>query len=229
MVQGVATRKALGKRDKAFECNIGSYHHLVGAIGAFDTTAIMPMETKGTTMSLKALNSVTDTLVAASGTIDKRIAAHLVEIAKHINGAGNGDVSAANYLFSKITNLSGIRKQAIGNWLLEFAGCSWNAQKKQFGRKKEFHFDLQLAVENPWYKFTAQPEFKPVDSLALIKAAVGKMKKAIEDTEHTDHQVNKEHLRSLTALRAGERVTVGSADQLMAPAETETVTTEVKA
>ncbi len=152
-------------------------------------------------MSLKSLNTMSDRLVRASGKIDVMIHNHLVAIAVHINGEGNGDVSAANYLFSKITSMSGLRKQAIGNWLSEFAGCSWNADKKQFGRKKGFVFVLQSAEENPWFKYTAQPEFKPVDGLALVKAAIKKMENALADEEHAaEHKIDKGLLRSLKAL-----------------------------
>lgn len=150
---------------------------------------------------LKKLNATSEMLVKASGTIDKRIAAHLVDIAKHINGAGNGDVSAANYFFSLLTSTSGVRKDAIGNWLMAYAGCSWNAEKKQFGRKKGFTFSEQLAVENPWYKFTPAKEFKPFDLDKALAALIKKAHAALEDEEHADkHKVRKDRLVAIEAL-----------------------------
>lgn len=154
---------------------------------------------------LKKLNATSEMLVKASGTIDKRIATHLVEIAKHINGAGNGDVSAANYFFSLLTSTSGVRKDAIGNWLMAYAGCSWNTEKKQFGRKKDFTFELQNAVENPWYKFTKQAEFKPFDLEKALASLLKKAENALGDVEHEkQHKINKRVLQALTMVANGE-------------------------
>lgn len=151
--------------------------------------------------TLKSLNATSSMLVAASGTIDKRIAAHLINIAKHINGAGNGDVSAANFFFSLLSSTSGLRRDAIGNWLMAYAGVSWNAQKKQFGRKKNFVFEEQLATENPWYMFTKQAPFKPFDLDKALKAILNKAKAALEDEEHAaEHKVRKDQLRLLEAM-----------------------------
>lgn len=153
---------------------------------------------------LKSLNATSEMLVRASGTIDKRIAAHLVNIAKHINGAGNGDVSAANYFFSLLTSTSGVRKDAIGNWLMTYAGCSWNADKKQFGRKKGFVFDLEAATKEPWYVLTPQKEFKPFNLEAALASLIKKAHKALEDEEHaSEHKVNKSVLNTLEMLASG--------------------------
>lgn len=155
--------------------------------------------------TLKHLNDTSAMLVRASGQVDKRIAVHLVAIAKHINGIGNGDVSAANYFFGLMTATSGLRKDAIGNWLMAYAGCSWNAEKKQFGRKKDFQFDEQAATENPWFKFTKQAEFKPFDLDKALKNIIAKAKGALEDTENAEkHAVNKAHLRALELILAGD-------------------------
>ena len=165
------------------------------------------METKGINMStLKKLNATSEMLVRASGQIDKKIAAHLVNIADHINGAGNGDVSAANHFFALLTSTSGVRKDAIGNWLMAYAGCSWNAEKKQFGRKKDFAYDKQAGVENPWYVFTKQKEFTPFDLDKALKQLVtkAKAKLAEEALEHKGHVVNKAHLRALECIINGE-------------------------
>lgn len=162
---------------------------------------------KDTKMSvLKKLNATSEMLVRATGQIDKKIAAHLVAIADHINGAGNGDVSAANHFFSLLTSTSGLRKDAIGNWLMAYAGCSWNAEKKQFGRKKDFAYDKQAAVENPWYVFTKQKEFQPFDLDKALKQLVtkAKAKLAEEALEHKGHAINKAHLRALECIINGE-------------------------
>lgn len=153
---------------------------------------------------VKSLNATSEMLIRASGTLDKRIAAHLVNISKHINGAGNGDVSTANYFFHLISSTSGVRKDAIGNWLMTYAGCSWNTEKKQFGRKKNFVFDLEAAVREPWYVLTPQKEFKPFDLERALAALIRKAHKALEDQEHaSEHKVNKSTLNTLEILASG--------------------------
>lgn len=165
-------------------------------------------------INLKTLNATSEMLVRASGKLDKKIAEHLVNIARHINGAGNGDVSAANYFFDLIGKSSGIRKQAIGNWLIAYAGCSWNGEKKKFGRAKNFTFDERAAVENPWYKFTPQPDFQPFDLEAKLRSILKKAMEMKDDTEHADKiKIRKDLLNGL------ERMLDPKPDFRSAPAE----------
>ena len=151
---------------------------------------------------LAKLNAESDLLVGAGKTLDKRIHHHLVNIADHINGKGNGDTTAANYFFSKLTSSSGIRRDAIGNWLIAFAGCAWNAEAKKFGRQRNFKYDHKAATENPWFKFTKQAEFKPFD---LEKALASLIKKAeaalLDDNKDHHHKVPKDLLNKVIALR----------------------------
>jgi hypothetical protein len=162
----------------------------------------MPSYHEETTMlNLKTLNATSEMLVRASGKLDKKIAEHLVNIARHINGAGNGDVSAANYFFDLIGKSSGIRKQAIGNWLIAYAGCSYNQEKKKFGRTKSFTFDERAAVENPWYTFTPQPEFQPFDLEAKLKSLLKKAMELKDDAEHAGKiKIRKDLLNGLERM-----------------------------
>lgn len=153
--------------------------------------------------NLKTLNSRSETLLRASAQVDKAIAHHLVEIAKHVNGKGNGDTSAVNYFWSLLTagKKAGLRHDAIGNWLLAYCGVTWNAEKKRYNRKKEFVFDVQAATENPWYLFTKQSEFKPFDLEKALKALIKRANSALEDEEHSkEHKVSKDMLKRVEAL-----------------------------
>lgn len=181
--------------------------------------------------TLKSLNANSEMLVKAQGSMDKRVAAHLVNLAKHVNGVGNGDVSAVNYFWSLLTagGRSGLRHDAIGNWLLAYAGVSWNTEKKQYGRKKGFQFSEQLATENPWYLFTKQSPFKPFDLDAQIKAIIKKAHAALEDgsEEGKKHKVNKAHLVALEALLSDKPAAYVTKEEqapiiepVMVPAET---------
>jgi len=153
--------------------------------------------------NLKTLNARTETLLRASTQVDKAIAHHLCEIAKHVNGKGNGDVSAVNYFWSILTagGKSGLRHDAIGNWLIAFCGVTWNAEKKRYNRKKDFTFDLRAAEESPWYTFTKQSAFKPFDLDKALAALIKRANAALEDAEHAkEHKVNKDMLKRIEAL-----------------------------
>jgi hypothetical protein len=147
--------------------------------------------------TIKAINERSSFLGAQTKATDKAIADHCVIIAQHI--ANHGDVTAADFLVKCMSG--GLRTNAIRQWFLDFGGCSWNADKKQFGKKKGFLFNEQVAKENPWYLHTKEAAFKPVDTEALIKATIAKIKKAMGDVENaSSHKINKEHLRKLEAI-----------------------------
>ena len=157
---------------------------------------------------LKTLNSRSTVLVGASKQVDKAIAHHLVQIANHVNGKGNGDTSAVNFFWSLLTagKTSGIRADAIGNWLLAYAGVTYNDKTQKYGRKRDFQYSEQLATENPWYSFTKQAEFKPFDLDKALAALIKKAHNALEDSEHAkEHKVSKETLRKIEALIAGDK------------------------
>lgn len=154
--------------------------------------------------NLKALNARSETLLRASSQVDKAIAQHLVAIAKHVNGKGNGDVSAVNYFWSILTagGRSGLRHDAIGDWLLAYAGVTWNAEKKRYNRKREFQFSEQLATENPWYLFKRQTAYKPFDLEKALAALVKRANTRLEDTSEDAKKdvINKETLRMLEEI-----------------------------
>lgn len=149
--------------------------------------------------SLKVLNERSTFLGNVSKSNDKAIADHCVLIADHI--AEHGDVTAADFL-TKVLG-GGLRINLIREWFLTHAGCSWNAEKKQFGKRKAgtFTYDRSKAVENPWFNLRPEPAFKPFDLEAFLKSAISKANAALGDTAHADkHKVNKDLLNKLSAL-----------------------------
>lgn len=149
--------------------------------------------------SIKALNERSTFLGNVSKSNDKAIADHCVLIADHINE--HGDVTAADFLCKCLPG--GLRVNLIREWFLTYAGCSWNAEKKQFGKRKAgtFTYDRSKAIENPWFNLRPEAPFKPFDLEKFLKSAITKAKAALEDTAHEkDHSVNKEMLRQLEAL-----------------------------
>lgn len=151
------------------------------------------------TITLNNLNDRSKALGKQSKSLDKAIHDHAVTIAQWIATVGSGNVTPATFFLSQIGD--GARKNALRQWFLDFGGCSWNAEKKAFGKKKDFVFSLINAKENPWYEYVPEPEFKPVDGEALLKATIAKMKKALADTEHANqHKVSKDMLKKLEAI-----------------------------
>ena len=149
--------------------------------------------------TIKQINERSVFLGSTVKATDKAIADHCIVIAEHI--VAHGDVTAADFLCKQFS-ASGVRVNAIRQWFLDFGGCSWNADKKQFGKRKNFLFSVDVAKENPWYLHTKEQAFKPVNSETVIKAAIAKIKKAMEDTgdDAKKHTINKEHLRMMEAI-----------------------------
>lgn len=125
---------------------------------------------------------------------------HALKIAAHISAYG--DVTPATFLVAQLKS-GHAHVNPLRQWFLDFAGCTWNAAKGTFGKRKEFKYDEKAASENPFYLWSREPEFKPVDGIALLRSIVNKMHKALKDTEHKDqHKVDAEMLKSLDVLLA---------------------------
>jgi hypothetical protein len=155
------------------------------------------------TVTEKSLNARSTELGKSAKSIRDDIQEHIVNIAKFINGAGNGNVTPATFLIAALggtisSKATAVRTNAIRQWFLDFAGCGWNAQKHTFNRRKDFKFDLSAAEKNKWYEWTPEHEFKPVDAKKLLAAAIRRMKVALMDTEHAkEHVVPKAFLTDL--------------------------------
>ncbi len=150
---------------------------------------------------IKAINARSTMLGKVSKANDKAIHDHCVVIADHINGAGNGDVTAADFLCKALS--SGLRVNLVREWFLTYAGCSWNADKKQFGKRKAgtFTYNRAIASENPWFLIRPEKEFKPFDLEKFLQQALTKAKAALADQDPTHkHTVSKDMLNKLEAL-----------------------------
>lgn len=162
-----------------------------------------------TVLNTKSLNATSDMLVRASKGMDKRFAEHMVNIAVFINSdKANGDVSTATHFIKGLTATSGVRRQAIVNWFLAFAGCTWNQEKKAFGRKKDFTFDHELAVKNPWYAFTPDKPIVAVDAMALLKGLKSKLTNALEEGNVKNPDEAKSLLAALVAYEDSKQKSV---------------------
>jgi hypothetical protein len=127
--------------------------------------------------SNKKLKTVTDKLATTAKGLQDQLHQHMLNIGDHI--AAHGDVTPATYLVSKLDG-SSQRVNAIRQWFLTFGGCGWNAGKKTFTKSRDtsFRWDRKEAEANPFWSFTPEPAFKPLDGLAILKGAVLRIMKA---------------------------------------------------
>ncbi len=145
----------------------------------------------------KQLNARSQSIAKASGKIALAMHNHMVDIAEFIKSTGN--VTPATTFVSLVS--SATRKNAIRQWFSSFGGCSWNNEKKAFGKRKDFTWDIVAAKATPFYDLIPEPEFKPVNGYALLKAAAKQMEKALKDTANAGkHKVDEKMLASLKEL-----------------------------
>ena len=150
-----------------------------------------------TNLTEKTLNARSASIAKASTKIATAIHQHACDIAAFIKSTGN--VTPATTFVNLLS--SSVRKNALRQWFLSYGGCSWNAEKKAFGKKKDFIWDLEAAHANPFYDLIKEPDFKPVNGYSLIKAAIKQMEDALKDTAHADkHKVDPEMLSALKEL-----------------------------
>lgn len=156
--------------------------------------------------TVKQINARSLFLGRASVKLEKAIHEHAVVISDHINE--HGDVTLADTLVNALGK--SIRANALKQWFLDFGGCSWNDEKKKFGKAKDFAYDRDTALLNPFYDWTPEPAFKPVDSMALINAVIKKLESAADDTSENGakHKINLDHLAALKAIAEGATISV---------------------
>lgn len=153
-------------------------------------------------LTVKQINQTSISLGKSAGKLNDKIHAHAMIIIKHISE--HGDVTLADVLCDALGS-NNMRVNSLRQWFITYGGCSWNVEKKAFRKAKDFTFDFDQAQNTPFWKLMPEPEFKPVDGEALIKSVIAKMKKALDDQEHSaDHKVNKSHLRALELILAGD-------------------------
>lgn len=157
-------------------------------------------------ITLKTLNATSIAIVKASAKIDDRIQEHLVNIANHINGIGNGDTSPASF-FVSLLGQSGIRRDAIVRWIVDLAGCVWKPEEVKFGRRKNFKYDAEKAVATRWTEYTPQHDsFKGFDLEAQIKKLVERAAERMAEVPSLDKEkaakivVNIDKLNALRAI-----------------------------
>lgn len=148
--------------------------------------------------SAKKLNEVSKKLGDTHKGFQKELHEHMLNIGDHI--AAYGDVTCATILLKAFAGADGdtkkisIRGNAIRQWFVDFGGCTWNASKETFGKKREFTWDRKLADENPFWEYVPEPKFTPVDGFSALESLIKKLKRASQDTANKDkhkHITNK--------------------------------------
>ena len=138
--------------------------------------------------TLKQLNSTSKALAKSLTGWNAKAHTHLVNIGQFIAETGNVTplTDFVNLIGGKY---SSVRTNAIKAYAEAYLGARWSAENK-FGKIKGFEFDRAEAEAVTFWTFTPEAEFKPVDALALITAAIKKIEKARDDAEHKGEHKN---------------------------------------
>ena len=152
---------------------------------------------KNSLPSAAAINKTSQAIARAGKAWTKKVHEHAMLIARHIDA--HDDVSIATIFCNLLPQ--GVRANALRDWFMVHGGCNWNSEKKAFTRKRGHVFNAAAADMEPWYELAKEPEFRPVDSMKLLEAALKRMKKALEDTDNKDrHKIDARHVKAIEAV-----------------------------
>lgn len=85
----------------------------------------------------------------------------------------HGDTTLINGLVDAMPK--GSRVNALREFITAFGKVTFNEETKAFDHDKAGNFDLDGATATSWVDFKPEPEYKPIDALALVKAMVTKI------------------------------------------------------
>ena len=88
--------------------------------------------------------------------------------------AKHGDVTIVNQLVEAMPK--GARVNALRDFIMAFGKVKYDEENQIFAHDKAGNFDLDGAQEKSWTEFKPDPDYKPVDALALVTALVKKIK-----------------------------------------------------
>jgi hypothetical protein len=87
--------------------------------------------------------------------------------------AKHGDVTIINQLVEAMPK--GSRVNALREFIMAHGKVGFDADNQIFTHDKEGVFDLDGAQEKSWTEYKPDPDYKPVDALALVKALAKKI------------------------------------------------------
>jgi hypothetical protein len=93
--------------------------------------------------------------------------------------AKHGDVTIVNKVVASMPK--GSRVNALNDFILAHGKVTYNEETKVFDHDKAGNFDLDGAQAKSWTEYKPDPEYKPLDALAMVKAMATKISKADKD------------------------------------------------
>lgn len=154
-------------------------------------------------ISIKQINQKSLALGKRGKSWAQDVHKHAMTIAAHI--AEHGDVTIADTLCNVMPK--GTSANSLRSWFEMYGGCSYNNEKKAFGKRKDFTFDPEAANAEPWFDLHKETEYKSIDSEKLLQGILGRMKSALADDERrgkvTD-KINPDHIAAIEAILSGD-------------------------
>lgn len=155
-----------------------------------------------TTLSTKQINAKSQSLGKRGKAWAQDVHNHAMLIAHHITE--HGDVTIADTLCNVMPK--GTSANSLRSWFEIHGGCTYNNEKKAFGKRKDFAFDPAAADAEPWYDLHKEVEYKSIDSSKLLQGILDRMKNALADEERqgkVSDKINPDHIFALEAILDG--------------------------
>lgn len=163
-------------------------------------------------ISVKQINQKSISLGKRGKNWAQDVHKHAMVIIRHI--AEHGDVTIADTLCNAMPK--GTSSNSLRSWFEMYGGCSYNNEKKAFGKRKDFVFDFDAADAEPWYDLHKEVEYKSIDSTKLLQGVLARMKSALEDTERAgkvDDKINPLHVEALEIILGGGEVRIEETEE----------------
>lgn len=160
-----------------------------------------------TTLSVKQINQKSLALGKRGKTWASDVHKHAMVIIRHISE--HGDVTIADTLCNAMPK--GTSANSLRSWFEMYGGCTYNNEKKAFGKRKDFSFDFDAADAEPWYDLHKEVEYKSIDSEKLLQGVLARMKAALEDTDRAgkvSDKINPLHIEALEVILAGGEIRI---------------------
>lgn len=158
-------------------------------------------------LSVKQINQKSISLGKRGKNWAQDVHKHAMVIIRHISE--HGDVTIADTLCNAMPK--GTSANSLRAWFEMYGGCSYNNEKKAFGKRKDFTFDFDAAEAEPWYDLHKEVAYKSIDSEKLLQGVLNRMKSALEDTERVGKvkdNINPLHIEALEVILSGGEIRI---------------------
>lgn len=124
----------------------------------------------------------------------------------------HGNVTPMRNLLDALPSMT--RKNALKAWAEQFGKFVYNEETKTLDYAKDKATTLQAAIDEPFYQFSPEPEYKPLN----MAAEIGKLMTRISNAQKHGETVNPDTIAVLQALKDGKAVTIADTATTQEPA-----------